>query len=128
MKIVAMLLGSILCLTLPAWADDPVSPRMPPPDERSASELEQGLALLNRLMGHAQEYLAEHFDLSGGLQPEQGDDRHGHLRFKFFPKGRSQSSEAVEADTNFELKDGQFSFHFRFREPNPASALPPGIL
>lgn len=85
-------------------------------------DLDSGLSALKGLLSMADLYLNEYFDLDGQIHPGTSqDNRWGKLHFKFYPEGRSRSENGIDADTWFKSEDGQFSFHFKFRDPKQSS-------
>lgn len=113
----------LLCTaTAPAWAED--EPRFQD-SSRTAEivrqfDLDSGLAALNRLLSMADRYLQEHFEVDGEYRADSSSEGGaGRFHFKWYPDGKSRSSEGFEADARVEALPQQFSFRFRFSEPSP---------
>ena len=112
----------------PAWAAEPeFDPELP--------FKEMGQRLLESFLGQALEALDEHFELSGTLDSDaQQNDRKKTLRFKFYPNGKSKSSDHIAAEGWFgpSTDSRQDEFHFRFTVPksltDSSSALPENVL
>ena len=121
----ARLLGIVaLILTAvpPTWAEDGTRLQ---DSSRTAEivrqfDLDSGLAALNRLFSMADRYLQEHFEVDGEYHTDSSNEAgDGRFHFKWYPDGKSRSSEGFETDAKFETLPGQFSFRFRFSEPRP---------
>ncbi|MFO0774842.1 MAG: hypothetical protein U0172_09270 [Nitrospiraceae bacterium] len=123
--------GALLVIAPSAWAGAPNSGATQSPSRSADQEfdLQQGVELLSQLLATAKSYLLDHVDITGAIAPgEVEGDKTGRLHVKLFPKGRTESSEAVEAESSFESKNGELSFQFRFRPSEPRTALPPSVL
>jgi hypothetical protein len=121
----------LLASRAPAWAED--VPRLQ--DSRRTVEiarqldLESGIATLNRLLSIADCYLQEHFEVDGKYRADSSSEGGiGRFHFKWYPGGKSRSSEGFEADARFEALPHQFSFRFRFSEPHPQDDISEGDL
>ena len=112
----------------PAWAAEPeFDPEQPFKG--------MGQQLLESFLGQALEALDEHFELSGTLNPDAGQqDRKQTLRFKFYPNGKSKSNDHIAAEGSFgpSTDSRQDEFHFRFTVPKSltetSSHLPENVL
>ncbi|MEX5212922.1 MAG: hypothetical protein NW703_02050 [Nitrospiraceae bacterium] len=81
-------------------------------------DLESGMAAVKGLLSKVDGYLQEHFDLDGQYRADSSNDGgSGRFRFKWYPDGKSRSADGFEADARFEALPHQFSFRFRFSEP-----------
>lgn len=112
----------VLAPAAPAWAEDGARLQ----DSRRTAEitrqldLESGIAALNRLFSAADRYLQEHFEIDGEYRADSlSEGGAGRFHFKWYPDGKSRSSEGFETDARFEALPHQFSFRFRFSEPRP---------
>ena len=121
----ARLLGIVaLILTAapPTWAEDGTRLQ---DSSRTAEivrhfDLQSGIATLNRLLSIADRYLQEHIEADGKYRADSsGEGGAGRFHFKWYPDGKSRSSEGFETDARFEALPHQFSFRFRFSEPRP---------
>lgn len=80
--------------------------------------LESGMAAVKGLLSRVDTYLQEHFDLDGQYRADSSNDGgSGRFRFKWYPDGKGRSADGFEADARFEALPHQFSFRFRFSEP-----------
>jgi hypothetical protein len=90
-------------------------------------DLQSGLATLNRLLSTADQYLQEHFEVDGEFRADSSSDGGaGRFHFKWYPEGKSRSSEGFETDARYETLPHQFSFRFRLSEPRPQDESPEG--
>jgi hypothetical protein len=112
----------LFAATAPAWAEDVAHSQ---DSSRTAEivrqfDLDSGLAALNRLFSMADRYLQEHFEVDGEYHTDSSNEGGaGRFHFKWYPDGKSRSSEGFETDAKFKTLPGQFSFRFRFSEPRP---------
>lgn len=92
---------------------------IPPSDSGTYQfDLQSGLSALKGLLSMADLYVNEYFDIDAQMHPGSPEAKSwGKLHFKFYPKGRSQSEEGVDADTWFKSDNGEWSFHFNLRDP-----------
>lgn len=128
MKRTTQLFLVLMLSAAPAWSGDATLEHLPRADV-FRFDLDSGLATLREWMTMADRLVKEHVDLRGEFQSGRSEEeRSGRLQFKFYPKGRSQSHEAVEAETMFKSQDGRFSFQFQFREPEVTILLPEDVL
>ena len=110
----------LLITTTSAWAEE-----LPHPQDvrRTADltqqfDLESGIARLKGLLSMADRYLQEHFDMDGQYRTDSSNDSGaGRFHFKWYPEGKSRSSQGFETDGWFEALPHQFSFRFRFSDP-----------
>lgn len=120
----------LILLAVPSWsgAAEPFDP-----DQPFNQALTNGS--LRSLLNQALDVLDDHVEITGFLNPDskQGDQLR-YLKFRFYPKGKSQSSESVTAEGWLDSPAGssQQDFHFRFSLPKsaetPQSPLPDHIL
>jgi hypothetical protein len=83
---------------------------------------EQALAtnFLRPLLHQVLDRLENHLEISGNLNPDQTmGDRRSHLRFKFYPEGRSKSDQHLRAEGWFQFSPeiGQHDWYFKFKLP-----------
>lgn len=89
---------------------------------------------LESLLNQAQEVIDEHLEISGHFESSKdGLEPNGALRFKFYPDGKSKSSQHFSAEGWFgPSRDAQQQeLHFRFALPkssDPASSFPDNVL
>ena len=80
--------------------------------------------LLRSWLNQALDMLDDHLEITGTLAPDEaGGDRRSHLRFKFYPDGKSKSENSITAEGWVDQSpDGrQRDLHFRFKLPDPFS-------
>ncbi|HSE57478.1 MAG TPA: hypothetical protein VLA99_02135 [Nitrospiraceae bacterium] len=110
----------LLAPAAPAWAEDGarLQDSRRTVDLAQRFDLESGIAALNRLFSAADRYLQEHFEVDGEYRADSSrEGGAGRFHFKWYPDGKSRSSEGFETDARFEALPHQFSFRFRFSEP-----------
>lgn len=119
----ARLLGIVLLLltaAAPGWAEDGarLQDSSRTLDRAQRFDLDSGIAALNRLFSAADRFLQEHFEVDGEYRADSSSEGGaGRFHFKWYPNGKSRSSEGFETDARFEALPHQFSFRFRFSEP-----------
>lgn len=107
--------GLLILLAMPSWvsAAEPFEP-----DQPFNEALTKGF--LRSLLNQALDVLDDHVEITGFLNPDskQGDHRQ-YLKFRFYPNGKSQSSESVMAEgwLDSPVDSNQQDFHFRFSLP-----------
>lgn len=113
----------LMCTITPVWAaeKEPFNPDQP---------FEQALttSLLRSLLNQALDRLEDHLEITGNVDPDDAKgDRRGHLRFKFYPEGKSKSDQHLSAEGWFHLSpdDGQHDWHLRFKLPEDQSRKSP---
>jgi hypothetical protein len=113
----------MICMTVPVWAAErePFNPDQP---------FEQALttSLLRSLLNQALDRLEGHLEITGNVDPDDvKGDRRGHLRFKFYPEGKSKSDQHLTAEGWFHLSPdaGQHDWHFKFKLPEDQSRKSP---
>ena len=114
----------LLCTAAPLWAanTEPFNPDQP---------FEQALTtgVLRSLLNQALDKLEDHVEITGNLNSDAlKDDEGKHLRFKFYPQGKSQSDQHLTAEGwfHFSPEAGQHDWHFKFTLPKDrAKILPP---
>lgn len=86
---------------------------------------EEALAtsLLRSLLNQAMDRLEDHVEISGNLSASDAkSDRTRHLRFKFYPEGKSKSQEHLSAEGWLSTPEfGNLDWHFRFKLPEEQS-------
>lgn len=108
-----------LCATAHAWAGEsvPIDPEQPFQEALSKN-------LLRSLLNQALDQLEEHLEISGDLTPDKAtSDRRGHLRFKFYPEGKSKSDQLLTAEGWFRLAPDDTVQDFSFRFGNPEKPI-----
>lgn len=94
------------------------------PFERALSTI-----LLRSLLNQALDRLEDHVEISSNLSAnDTKSDRSRHLRFKFYPEGKSKSRQHLSAEgwLRSAPESGQLDWHFRFKLPEERSKqLPP---
>ncbi len=78
--------------------------------------------VLRSFLNQALDVLDDHLEIIGSLSPdEKHGDRQQHLKFRFYPEGKSQSNESVTAEgwVDQAPHSNQQGFHFRFSLPKP---------
>ncbi|MDR4465421.1 MAG: hypothetical protein MRJ66_14245 [Nitrospira sp.] len=88
-----------------------------------------GTGILRSLFNQALDRLDEHVEISGNLNPNKTNGDEGkHLRFKFYPEGKSMSDQHFTAEGWFRSspESGQHDWHFKFKRPEerPQKLLP----
>ncbi|MBK9305780.1 MAG: hypothetical protein IPM58_01505 [Nitrospira sp.] len=79
-----------------------------------------GTGILRSLLNQALDRLDEHVEISGNLNlDETNGDQGKHLRFKFYPEGKSKSEQHFAAEGWFQSspESGQHDWHFKFKRP-----------
>ncbi|HEX5545507.1 MAG TPA: hypothetical protein VFX10_08420 [Nitrospira sp.] len=80
--------------------------------------------VLRSLLNQALDRLEDHVEISGNLHSD-GTERDGekHLRFKFYPEGKSKSDQHFTAEGWFRslAESGKYDWHFQFRQPEDRS-------
>jgi len=78
--------------------------------------------VLRSLLNQALDVLDDHLEIIGSLNPdEKQGDQQQHLKFRFYPEGKSKSNESVTAEgwISQAPHSNQQDFHFRFSLPKP---------
>jgi len=124
MKVLATVIVS-MCLAVPAWADEK---ELFNPDQLFDRALTTGV--LRSLLNQAIERLEDHVEISGSFNSdsEEAKGEGGkHLRFKFYPEGKSKSDQHFEAEGRFRSlpESGRYDWHFQFRQPEDRSRTYP---
>ena len=86
--------------------------------------------MLRSLLNHALDRLEDHVEISGNLNSDETkDDRGKHLRFKFYPEGKSKSDQHFTAEGWFgsSPESGRYDWRFQFRQPNDRSKKDPSL-
>ncbi len=119
MPIKLILLAAFCFAALPAWADDR------PNSLYFDSDIAD--ALLYELAGRALDAFHDHLDLEGSVESDdQAQERGGHLLFKFYPKGQSQSDESITGETRFRYSadPDHPSLYFEFKSSKDSTGKP----
>jgi hypothetical protein len=85
-------------------------------------------SLLRSLLNQALDKLHDHVEITGNVNSDAlKDDEGKHLRFKFFPEGKSQSGQHLTAEGwfHFSPETGRHDWHFRFKLPEGRSKTSP---
>jgi hypothetical protein len=113
----------LMSTAAPVWATEtePFDPDQP---------FEQALTsnLLRSLLNQALDKLEDHVEITGNLDSDAlKDDEGKHLRFKFYPEGKSQSDQHLTAEAWFHYspESGQRDWHFNFELPKDHPKKPP---
>ena len=104
----------------PAWA---VGPEFDPEQPFKGA----GQRLLESFLGQALEALDDYFELSGTLNSDAPqNERQKTLRFRFYPNGKSKSTDHIAAEGWFgpSSDSRQDEFHFRFTLPKSLTESP----
>ncbi len=115
-----------ICVATPVWAaeTEPFNPDQP---------FEQALttSVLRSLLNQALDKLVDHVEISGNLNSELSKgDKDRHVRFRFYPQGKSKSDQHLTAEGSFLFSPeaGQHDWHFKFTLPqNSPKKLPPQL-
>ncbi|MDF0675034.1 MAG: hypothetical protein P0120_11970 [Nitrospira sp.] len=113
----------VICLAAPVWAAEVESFD---PDEPFKQALTT--TMLRSLLNQALDGLEDHLEISGSRNPDETKgDREKHLRFKFYPEGKSKSDQHFTAEGWFgsSPESGQYDWHFQFRQPEDRSKKHP---
>ncbi|MDH4078547.1 MAG: hypothetical protein OEU68_01875 [Nitrospira sp.] len=105
----------LMCMVAPVWASEPESFDPDQPFEQALN-----MNLLRSLFDQALDRLEDHVEISGNLNPNEANGDEGkHLRFKFYPEGKSKSDEHFAAEGWFHSspESGQHDWHFKFKRP-----------
>ena len=109
----------LMCLTVPAWADGKESFDPDQPFDQALTT-----SVLRSLLNQALDKFDDHVEFSGNLNSDETKgDRGKHLRFKFYPEGKSKSDQHFAAEGWFRSspKSGQHDWHFKFTQPHDRS-------
>ncbi|BFU90959.1 MAG: hypothetical protein NTAFB01_21460 [Nitrospira sp.] len=112
-----------MCLAAPAWATEAESFD---PDEPFNQALTA--SALRSLLNQALDRLEDHVEISGNFNSDETKgDRGKHLRFKFFPEGKSKSDQHFTAEGWFgsSPESGRYDWRFQFRQPDDRSKQHP---
>jgi hypothetical protein len=109
----------LMMMALPAWGG---GSEEFDPDQPFREAVTKNL--LRSWLNQALDMLDDHLEITGTLAPnEAGGDRRRHLRFKFYPDGKSTSEDSITAEGWVDRSpDGHLlDLHFRFTLPDPSS-------
>ena len=90
------------------------------PEEPFNQAITKGV--VRSFLNHALDVLDDHLEIIGSLTPdEKQGGRQQHLKFRFYPEGKSQSNESVTAEgwVDQAPHSSRQEFHFRFSLPKP---------
>lgn len=109
----------LMCMAAPLWAaeTEPFNPDQPFEEALSTT-------LLRSLLDQALDTLEDHVEITGRLNPDSSPGgKDNHLRFKFYPEGKSKSDQHLTAEGWFRSapETGQRDWHFRFKLPDDRS-------
>lgn len=113
----------VMCLAVPVWAGEAESFDPDQPFNQALTT-----TVLRSLLNQALDNLEDHVEISGNLNPDETKgDRGKHLRFKFFPEGKSKSDQHFTAEGWFRSfpESGQYDWRFQFRQPEDRSKKHP---
>jgi hypothetical protein len=118
MKWLAVITVLVFTLCTTAWAGDSGGFDPNQPFKEAFSQ-----RWVQSFLNQALEALEDHFEITGNLNPDSGQDQTNKLQFKFYPEGKSKSNDHVTAEGWFgPSKDSrQDEFHFRFAVPKSSS-------
>ena len=118
MKWLAVTTVLVFTLCTTAWAGDSGGFDPNQPFKEAFSQ-----RWVQSFLNQALEALEDHFEITGNLNPDSGQDQTNKLQFKFYPEGKSKSNDHVTAEGWFgPSKDSrQDEFHFRFAVPKSSS-------
>jgi len=80
--------------------------------------------MLRTLLNQALDILDDHLEVAGDVsRSDSTTDQTGRLELKFYPKGKYQSKDHLNAEGWFRFSpdSGQHDFHFRFQQPHDSS-------
>ncbi|MBX3329433.1 MAG: hypothetical protein KF722_03450 [Nitrospira sp.] len=114
----------VMCLAAPVWATEAESFDPDQPFDQALTT-----SVLRSLLNQALDKLEDHVEITGNLSSDAlKDDEAKHLRFKFYPEGKSQSDQHLTAEGwfRFSPEAGQHDWHFKFELPKDhPKKLPP---
>ena len=114
----------LLCVAAPVWATEVDSFD---PDQPFNEAMTTGM--LRSFLNQALDKLEDHVEITGNLSSDTlKNDEGKHLRFKFYPEGKSQSDQHLTAEGwfRFSPEAGQPDWHFKFELPKDhPTKLPP---
>lgn len=108
-----------MCLAAPVWATEEESFDPDQPFEQALNT-----SLLRSLLNQALDNLEDHVEISGNLHSDETKDDGGkHLRFKFYPEGKSKSDQHFMAEGWFRSfpESGKYDWRFQFKQPEDRS-------
>ena len=116
------ILIAVLCLVY--WVTPVSATQADTFDPGQPFEQALSTSLLRSLLNQALDRLEDHVEISSNLR--SGDtkaDRSRHLRFKFYPEGKSKSWQHLSAEgwLRSTPESGQLDWHFRFKLPEKRS-------
>lgn len=113
----------VMCLAAPVWATEAESFDPDQPFNQALTT-----TVLRSLLNQALDKLEDHVEISENLQSDdRKDDQGKHLRFKFYPEGKSKSDQHFTAEGWFRSlpESGQHDWRFQFRQPEDHSKKHP---
>lgn len=113
----------VMCLVAPVWAAEADSFDPDQPFNQALTS-----TVLRSLLNQALDRLEDYVEMSGNLHSDdRKDDQGKHLRFKFYPEGKSKSDQHFTAEGWFHsLPDsGRYDWRFQFMQPEDRSKKHP---
>lgn len=113
----------LMCLAAPVWATEAESFDPDQPFNQALTT-----SALRSLLNQALDRLEDHVEISGNFNSDDTKGDQGkHLRFKFFPEGKSKSDQHFTAEGWFgsSPESGQYDWRFQFRQPDDRSKKHP---
>lgn len=105
----------MMCMASPLWANETESFDPDQPFKQALTN-----SLLRSLLNQALDRLEDHVEISSDLnQDDTKGNRGKHLRFKFYPEGKSKSDQHFAAEGWFHSspESGQHEWLFKFKRP-----------
>ncbi|MBS0180766.1 MAG: hypothetical protein JSS39_00050 [Nitrospira sp.] len=113
----------LMCLAAPVWATEAESFDPDQPFNQALTT-----SALRSLLNQALDRLEDHVEISGNFNSDDTKGDQGkHLRFKFFPEGKSKSDQHFTAEGWFgsSPESGQYDWRFQFKQPDDRSKKHP---
>jgi len=119
MKLALAVAALSFVMAIPAWAGGPEEFDIDQPFREAITK-----NLLRSWFNQALDVLDEYLEITGTLAPDEANgDRRSHLRFKFYPEGKSNSDESITAEgwAGRSPDRRQQELYFRFSLPKSSS-------
>jgi len=119
MKLTFAVAALSLVMAIPAWAGGPEEFNPEQPFREAITK-----NLLRSWINQALDVLDDYLEISGTLAPDEANgDRRSHLRFKFYPGGKSNSDDSITAEgwAGRSPDRRQQELYFRFSFPECSS-------
>ncbi len=119
MKLALAVAALSFVMAIPAWAG---GPEEFDPDQPFREAITKNL--LRSWFNQALDVLDDYLEITGALAPDEANgDRRSHLRFKFYPEGKSNSDESITAEgwAGRSPDRRQQELYFRFSLPESSS-------